>query len=131
MHTLIQWEVADLYDPSMKTLRISALMLTLVTAAIHFLYAFGRSALVGTAFFIMGVIYIVGAVMILWGKPLFYKLTLVYTIVIILIYLYAILQPIPPFTERVLRPNTLPIVCKMVEVVLVAVLGLMYGKSRP
>jgi uncharacterized membrane protein len=78
----------------------------------------------------MGVIYIVGAVMILWGKPLFYKLMLVYTIVIILIYLYAIIQPIPPFTERVLRPNTLPIVCKMVEVILVAVLGLTYGKSR-
>jgi hypothetical protein len=113
---------------SVKALRISAAILTLVTAGIHFRFAFGRFTPLAIAFATMGVIYLVGAVMILWGKPLFFKLMLVYTVAIIVIYLYAIIQPLPPFTERAFSPSTVPILDKMVEVVLVALLGLMSGK---
>jgi hypothetical protein len=77
----------------------------------------------------MGIIYIGAAGMILWGKTLFYKLSLVYTIVIVLIYFLALLQPLPPFTENPFRPGTIPLIDKAVEVILVAVLGLLSGKS--
>ena len=87
-------------DLSVKALRICAVILALITAGIHFRYAFGRFTPLAIAFAVMGVIYVVGAVMILWGKPLFFKLMLVYTVAIIIIYLYAIIQPLPPFTER-------------------------------
>jgi hypothetical protein len=115
-------------DSSAKALRIFATILTLLTAGIHFRYAFGRFTPLAIAFAAMGAIYLVGAVMILWGKPLFFKLMLVYTVAIIMIYLYAIIQPLPPFTERAFAPSTLPILAKMVEVVLVAVLGFLSGR---
>jgi hypothetical protein len=76
----------------------------------------------------MGVIYVVGAVMILWGRPLFFKLMLIYTAAIIIIYLCALIQPLPPFTGRPLSPNALPILAKTVEVVLVAALGFLSGR---
>jgi hypothetical protein len=115
-------------DLSVKALRICAVILALITAGIHFRYAFGRFTPLAIAFAVMGVIYVVGAVMILWGKPLFFKLMLVYTVAIIMIYLYSIIQPLPPFTERPFAPSTLPILAKMVEVVLVAVLGFLSGR---
>jgi hypothetical protein len=115
-------------DSSAKALRIFATILILLTAGIHFRYAFGRFTPLAIAFAAMGAIYLVGAVMILWGKPLFFKLMLVYTVAIIMIYLYAIIQPLPPFTERAFAPSTLPILAKMVEVVLVAVLGFLSGR---
>ena len=115
-------------DPSVKALRISAVILTLATAVIHFRYAFGRFTPLSIAFAAMGAIYVVGAVTILWGKPLFSKLLLLYTMTIIMIYLYAMIQPLPPFTTRAFSPSTLPVLAKAVEVVLVAVLGLMIGR---
>ena len=114
--------------PSAKALRVTAAVLTLITAGIHFRYTFGRFTPLAMAFAVMGVIYVVGAVMILWGKPLFIKLMLVYTVVIIMIYLYAIIQPLPPFTERAFAPSMLPVLAKMVEVVLVADLGFLSGR---
>jgi len=115
-------------DLSVKALRICAVILALITAAIHFRYAFGRFTPLAVAFAVMGIIYVAGAVMILWGKPLFFKLMLVYTVAIIMIYLYSIIQPLPPFTERAFAPSTLPVLAKMVEVVLVAVLGFLSGR---
>jgi hypothetical protein len=115
-------------DLSAKALRISAVILTLITAGIHFRYALARFTPLAIAFAAMGIIYVVGSVMILWGKRLFLKLMLVYTIAIIIIYLYAIIQPLPRFTERALTPSTLPVLAKMVEVVLVAALGFMNGR---
>ena len=118
-------------DLSVRALRISAVILTLVTAGIHFRFAFfGRLTPLAIAFAAMGIIYVVGAVLILWGRPLFIRLMLVYTIVIILVYLYSIIQPLPPFTERPFSPSTLPILAKAVEVVLVGVLGLLSGRRR-
>ena len=100
-----------------------------MTAAIHFRFAFGRFTPLSIAFAAMGIIYVVAAVMILRGKTLFYKLSLVYTVVIVLTYFLALLQPLPPFTQSAFRPGLLPIFCKAVEVILVAVLGIMTGKS--
>ena len=118
-------------DLSVKALRISAVILTLVTAGIHFRFAFfGRLTPLAIAFAAIGIMYVVGAALILWGKPLFIRLMLVYTIVIIVIYLYAIIQPLPPFTERPFSPSTLPILAKVVEVVLVGVLGMLSGSRR-
>jgi len=113
----------------LKALRGIAVILTLTTAAIHFRFAFGRFTPLSIAFAVMGIIYVAAAVMILWGKPLFYKLSLVYTVVIVLTYFLALLQPLPPFTESAFHAGTLPIICKTVEIVLVAVLGVMTGKS--
>jgi hypothetical protein len=53
---------------------------------------------------------------------------LLYTIAIIIIYLYAIVQPLPPFTERTFTPSTLPVLAKVVEVLLVANLGFLGGR---
>jgi len=77
----------------------------------------------------MGIIYVVAAVMIIRGKPLFYKLSLVYTVVIVFTYFLALLQPLPPFTENAFHAGFLPIFCKAVEVLLIAVLGILTGKS--
>lgn len=112
-----------------KALQGIAIILALVTAAIHFFYAYGRFTPLSIAFAAMGIIYVAAAVTILWGKPLFYKLSLVYTVVIVLTYFLALLEPLPPFTQNAFRAGTLPIIDKTVEVILVAVLGLMSGKS--
>lgn len=112
-----------------KALQGIAIVLVLVTAAIHFRFAFGRFTPLSITFAAMGIIYVAAAVMILWGKSLFYKLALIYTVVIVLTYFLALIQPLPPFTQNAFRPGTLPIVDKTVEVILVAVLGLMSGKS--
>jgi len=113
----------------LKVLRGTAVILTLVTAAIHFRFAFGRFTPLSIAFAAMGIIYVAAAITILWGKTLFYKLALVYTVVIVLTYFLALLQPLPPFTQSPFHPGTLPIICKTVEVILIAVLGIMTGKS--
>ena len=112
-----------------KTLRGIAIILTVVTAVIHFRFALGRFTPLSIAFAAMGIIYIGAAGMILWGKPLFYKLSLVYTTVIVLIYFLALIQPLPPFTRNAFRPGTIPLIDKAVEVILVAVLGLISGES--
>ena len=112
-----------------KALRGIAIILTVVTAVIHFRFAFGRFTPLSIAFAAMGIIYIVAAGMILWGKTLFYKLSLVYTIVIVLIYFLALIQPLPPFTQNAFRPGTIPLIDKTVEVILVAVLGLLSRES--
>jgi len=113
----------------LKFLRAVAVILILVTAIIHFRFAFGRFTPLSIAFAAMGIIYVVAAVMIISGKTLFYKLSLVYTIVIVLVYFVALLQPLPPFTESAFRPGLLPILCKAVEVILIAILAIMTGKS--
>jgi hypothetical protein len=125
---VIELEAVWVSDLSVRALRISAVILALITAGIHFRYAFGRFTPLSIAFAAMGVIYVVGAAMILWGKPLFIKLMLIYTIAIIIIYLYAIIQPLPPFTERAFTPSILPVLTKMVEVLLVANLGFLSGR---
>ena len=112
-----------------KALRGIAVILTLVTAVIHFRFALGRFTPLSISFAAMGIIYVAAAVMILWGKTLFYKLSLVYTIVIVLIYFLALIQPLPPFTQNPFHPGRLPLICKTVEVILVAVLGLLSGES--
>ena len=113
----------------MKVLRAVAVILALVTAIIHFRFALGRFTPLSMAFAAMGIIYVVAAVMIFSGKTLFYKLSLVYTIVIVLVYFVALLQPLPPFTQSAFRPGLLPVVCKAVEVILIAALGIMTGRS--
>jgi hypothetical protein len=115
-------------DLSVRAFRLSAAILALITTGIHFRYALGRFTPLAIAFAAMGVIYVAGALTVLWGRPLFIKLMLVYTIAIITIYLYAIIQPLPPFTQRALTPNTLPVLAKVVEVLLVANLGFLSGK---
>ena len=114
---------------ALKVLRATAVILTLVTAVIHFRFAFGRFTPLSIAFAVMGIIYVVAAVAILLGKTRFYKLALVYTVVLVLTYFLALLQPLPPFTQSPFHAGTLPIVCKAVEVILIAVLGIMTGKS--
>ena len=113
----------------MKALRGTGVILALITAAIHFRFGWGRLTPLSIAFDIMALIYVVAAATIIWGKPLFYKLSLVYTIVIVFTYFLALLQPLPPFTENAFRAGFLPIFCKAVEVLLIAVLGIMTGKS--
>jgi len=113
----------------MKVLRGTAVILALITAAIHFRFGLGRVTPLAIAFDIMGIIYVVAAATIMWGKPLFYKLALVYTVVIVFAYFLALLQPLPPFTENPFHAGALPILCKAVEVLLIAVLGIMTGNS--
>jgi len=113
----------------LKALQGVAVILALITAAIHFRFGWGRLTPLSIAFDIMGAIYVVAAATIIWGKPVFYKLALAYTTIIVFAYFLALLQPLPPFTENAFRAGALPIFCKAVEVLLIAVLGIMTGKS--
>ncbi len=120
-------------------LRLLAVLLSLATAGIHvflglrglFLDPIRTSMLtrpLSLSFDSIGVLYVVAALVYAKGIRVLYLPLLIYTVIIIGIYFYALVGTIPGFPFTPIRgTGGLPLLDKFIEVLLVAVGGTLVG----
>ncbi len=122
-----------------KKLRLLAVLLSLATAGIHvflglrglFLDPIRTTMLtrpLSLSFDSIGVLYVVAALVYAKGIRVLYLPALIYTVIIIGIYFYALVGTIPGFPFTPIRgTGGLPLLTKFIEVLLVAVGGTLVG----
>jgi len=122
-----------------KFLRLLAVLLSLATAGIHiflglrglFLDPIRTSMLtrpLSLSFELIGILYVVAAIVYARGIRVLYLPALIYTVIIIGIYFYALIGTIPGFPFTPIRgTGFIPLLDKFIEVLLVAVGGSLLG----
>ena len=124
-----------------RILRLLAVSLSLASAGIHFFLGFRglfldpiRTAMltwpISLSFDLIGLLYVVAALVYAKGVRILYLPALIYTVIIIGIYFYALVGTIPGFPFTPIRgTGGLPLLDKFIEVLLVAVGGTLLGMT--
>lgn len=122
-----------------RLLRLLAVLLSLATAGIHFFLGLRglfldpiRTSMLtrplSLSFDSIGVLYLVAALVYARGIRVLYLPAIIYTVIIIGIYFYALVGTIPGFPFTPIRgTGFIPLLNKFIEVLLVAVGGSLLG----